>query len=204
MDLYRLLSSPTTTADPGSLASPATKSLYRHAWTLFCFIVLPAIYLGLLGEFTLGRKTIVPPSLVLTGACMLLFAGFAAMHLRRLARFPLALPAAWYFLAACLSGWHSVSHLHWIRGVMELALAFCFLFFPYFFLRNRRQLELSLKALVTLAAANVVFAILQAAFFSPARGLLEFLYRREDLWWIVGWGWRGRIAGNWVHPSYLG
>lgn len=204
MDPYRLLSPPATITAPGRLISGVTRGLYRHAWSWFCFLVLPAVYLGLLGEFTLGRKTIIPPSLVLVGACMLLFAGFAAMHLRRLARFPLALPVVWYVLAACLSGWHSVSHLHWIRGVMELALAFCFLFFPYFFLRNRRQLELCLKVLVLLAAANVSFAILQAVFFSPARGLLEFLYRREDLWWIVGWGWRGRIAGNWVHPSYLG
>lgn len=178
--------------------------MHRHAWKLFCFIVLPAIYLGLFGEFSVGGSTVVPPSLILVGGSMLLFAGFAAVHFRRLRRFPLVFPVAWYLLAVCLSGWHSVSHLHWTRGLIEVSLGFCFLLFPHFFLRNRRQLELCLNVLVALAISTVLFAILQAVAFPSIRGALTVLYRREDLWWIVGWGWRGRLAGNWVHPSYLG
>jgi O-antigen ligase len=87
---------------------------------------------------------------------------------------------------------------------MELGLAFCFLLFPCFFLHSRQQIELFLKTLVALAVVTVLFAVLQAAFFVPLRSLLQHLYHREDLWWIVGWGWRGRLAGSWVHPSYLG
>jgi O-antigen ligase len=135
---------------------------------------------------------------------MLLCVPFYALHFRRLQRFPLLLPMAWYFLAAYLSGYHSASHLHWLRGVLELGLAFCLLLFPYFFLRSRRDIELCLKVLVALAAGTVVFSIVQAVFFAPFRGVLQRLYRLQDLWWIVGWGWRGRLAGNWLHPSYLG
>ncbi|HKW26539.1 MAG TPA: O-antigen ligase family protein, partial [Terriglobales bacterium] len=176
----------------------------RHSWKVLCFLVLPALYLGMIREFSVGQGTIIPPSLVIVGACMLLCIPFYALHFRRLQRFPLLLPMVWYFLAACLSGYHSVSHLHWLRGVLELGLAFCLLLFPYFFLRSRRDIELCLNVLVTLAAATVVFSIAQAVFFAPLRGLLQRLYRLQDLWWIVGWGWRGRLAGNWLHPSYLG
>lgn len=178
--------------------------LRRNAWSFLCLFLLPVIYLGLLGEFAVGQGSVIPPSLVVLAPCMLLFTVFAAAHPRRLRRFPLLVPTAWYLLAACLSGWHSVSHLHWIRGLMELGLALCFLMFPYFFLRTRRQLELCLQMLVLLASGTVVFAVLQAVLFARFRGTLLHLYHREDLWWIVGWGWRGRLAGNWVHPSYLG
>lgn len=189
---------------PASLASGMSKTMHRHAWKLFCFIVLPAIYLGLLGEFSIGGRTVVPPSLILVGGSMLLFSGFAAMHFRRLLKFPLVLPVTWYLLAVSLSGWHSVSHLHWTRGLIEVLLGFCFLLFPHLFLRNRRQLELCLNVLVLLAISTVLFAILQTVAFASIRGALALVYRKEDLWWIVGWGWRGRLAGNWVHPSYLG
>jgi O-antigen ligase len=177
--------------------------LHRRCWSVLCLVLLPVIYLGLIREFAIGRS-IVPPSLIVVSAFMLLFAVFVAMHFHHLKTFPLLFPVAWYFLAVCLSGWHSVSHLHWIRGLLEVGLAFCFLLFPHFFLQTRRQVELCVKVLVFLAVATVCFAILQAVFFVPFRGLLSVLYRREDLWWIVGWGWRGRLTGNWVHPSYLG
>ena len=176
----------------------------RHSWQVLCFLVLPALYLGMIREFSIGHETIIPPSLAIVGGCMLLCGGFYAFHFRRLRRFPLLLPMVWYLLAACLSGWHSVSHLHWLRGVLELGLAFCLLLFPYFFLRSRREIELCLTLLVALAAATVVFSVTQAVFFAPLRGVLQRLYRLQDLWWIVGWGWRGRLAGNWLHPSYLG
>lgn len=192
------------TALPASQMKRATQLLRRQGWKSFCWLVVPAIYLGLFGEFSIGDGTILPPSLIVVGACMLLFVVFAAIHFRRLGHFSLLFPSAWYLFATCLSGWHSASHLHWIRGVMEVALAFCFLLFPYFFLRNRRQLELCLRVLVLLAVATVLFAVLQAVLFPFVRGVLASLYLREDLWWIVGWGWRGRLAGNWVHPSYLG
>ena len=175
-----------------------------RGWTLFCLFVLPAVYMGLFGEFTVGRSTIVAPSLVIAGVAMLLFTGFAVTQLRHVARLPLLVPVGCYFLAGCLSGLYSISPLHWIRGLLELALAFCFFYVPYFFLHNRRQLERCLNLLVVLAAATVLFAILQSVFFSSLRRVLEVLYRKEDLWWIVGWGWRGRMVGNWVHPSYLG
>lgn len=180
------------------------KLLRCQAWKSFCFIVLPAIYLGMLAEFSIGRQTVVPPSLILVGGAMLLFSVFAALHFHRLRKFPLLLPVALYLLAVCLSGWHSVSHLHWARGLMEVSLGFCFLLFPHFFLRNRRELDLCLNVLILLAISTVFFAILQALVFASVRGALALLYRREDLWWVVGWGWRGRLAGNWVHPSYLG
>lgn len=195
---------PMTTSHAPEDHVPETAAPGSRGWNLFCLLVLPAIYLGLFGEFTVGRGTIVPPSLIIAGVAMVLFTASAAMQVRHVRRLPLLFPVAWYFLAACLSGWHSVSHLHWIRGLLELALAFCFFYFPYFFLHNRRQLELFLKTLVLLAGATVVFAILQAAFFPSVRGVLSVLYRREDLWWIVGWGWRGRLVGNWIHPSYFG
>ena len=177
--------------------------LHRRCWRLLCLVLLPVIYLGLIREFAIGRS-IVPPSLIIVSAFMLLFAAFLATHFHHLKTFPLLFSVAWYFIAVCLSGWHSVSHLHWIRGLLEVGLAFCFLLFPYFFLQTRRQVELCLKVLVLLAVATVFFAILQAVFFVPFRGLLSVLYRKQDLWWIVGWGWRGRLTGNWVHPSYLG
>ena len=175
----------------------------RGCWSLLCLALLPVIYLGLIREFSIGGS-IIPPSLILVSAYMLLFAAFLATHFQHLKAFPLLFPVAWYFLAVCLSGWHSVSHLHWMRGMLEVGLAFCFLLFPYFFLQTRRQVELCLKVLVLLAVVTVFFAILQSVFFVPLRGVLSVLYRREDLWWIVGWGWRGRLTGNWMHPSYLG
>ncbi|MGE5204116.1 MAG: hypothetical protein ACM3PW_00765 [Chlamydiota bacterium] len=178
-------------------------TLRHRCWKLFCLALPPVIYLGLIHEFAIGRS-IIPPSLIIVSAFMLLFAAFLATHFHHLKTFPLLFPVAWYFLAVFLSGWHSVSHLHWIRGLLEVGLAFCFLLFPYFFLQTRWQVELCLKVLVLLAIATVFFAILQAVFFAPLRGVLSVLYRREDLWWIVGWGWRGRLTGNWVHPSYLG
>ena len=195
---------PVTATALSAILERAPRLLRRHGWESLCWVVVPAIYLGLFGEFSIGGGTILPPSLIIVGACMLLFVAFAAIHFRRVGHFPLLFPVAWYLLAACLSGWHSASHLHWIRGVMEVALAFCFLLFPYFFLRNRRQLESCLKMVVLLAAATVLFAVLQAVLFPFVRSGLALLYLREDLWWIVGWGWRGRMAGNWVHPSYLG
>lgn len=176
----------------------------RHSWKLLCFLVLPALYLGMIREFSVGRGTIIPPSLVIASAGVLLCVPFYALHFRRLRRFSLLLPMVWYFLAACLSGYRSVSHLHWLRGVLELGLAFCLLLFPYFSLRSRRDIELCLKVVLALATATVVFSITQAVFFAPLRGVLQHLYRLQDLWWIVGWGWRGRLAGNWLHPSYLG
>ncbi|HKW25062.1 MAG TPA: O-antigen ligase family protein, partial [Terriglobales bacterium] len=176
----------------------------RYPWRVLCFLVLPALYMGMIREFSVGQGTIIPPSLVIVGAFALLCGAFYAFHLLRLRRFPLLFPMAGYFLAACLSGWHSVSHLHWLRGVMELGIAFCFLLFPYYFLQRRQQLELCLETVVALAVTTVVFAILQVVFFVPLRGVLQHLYRLQDLWWIVGWGWRGRLAGNWLHPSYLG
>ena len=176
----------------------------RYPWKVLCFLVLPAVYLGMIREFSVGQGTIIPSSLVIVGASMFIGGAYYALHFRRLRRFPLLFPMAWYFLAACLSGWHSVSHLHWLRGVLELGLAFCFLLFPYFFLQRRQQLQLCLRIVVALAVAAVVFAILQVLFFVPLRGVLQHLYRLQDLWWIVGWGWRGRLAGNWQHPSYLG
>jgi O-antigen ligase len=188
-----------------AVSIPAARSaVARHSWKLLCLVLLPVIYWGLFREFAIGRGSIVAPSLLVIGACMFLFAVFMLTNVRRLKRFPLLFQMACYFLAACLSGVHSISYLHWARGVLELGLAFCFLLYPYFFLSDRRQVELSLKVLVVLAAGTVVFAILQAVLFSPLRGMVSALYRREDLWWIVGWGWRGRLAGNWVHPSYLG
>lgn len=204
MDFFWLLFPLASIAAPAYPTAASGGAWRRYPWTVFCLLVLPVVYLGMIREFRVGQGSLIPPSLVIVGGSMLLFGAFVAFQLRRLQGFPLLFPMALYFLAACLSGWHSVSHLHWFRGVTELALAFCFLLFPYFFLHSRRQIELCLKALVALATATVLFAILQAAFFVPLRGVLQHLYLREDLWWIVGWGWRGRLAGNWVHPSYLG
>jgi O-antigen ligase len=191
-------------AAPAYPIAAASGAWQRYPWKVLCFLLLPTFYLGMIREFSVGQGTIIPPSLVIAGACMLLCVPFYALHFRRLQRFPLLFPMAWYFIAACLSGWHSVSHLHWLRGVMELGLAFCFLLFPYYFLQHRREIELCLTALVALATGTVVFSVMQAVFFVPLRGLLQHLYRLQDLWWIVGWGWRGRLAGNWLHPSYLG
>jgi len=202
--LFWLLFPLAVVAAPANPVAAAGGVWQRRSWKVLCFVVLPALYLGMFREFAIGRGTIVPPSLVIVGSCMLLCIPFYALHFRRLRRFPLLLPVAWYFLAACISGYHSVSHLHWLRGVLELGLAFCLLLLPYFFLHSRREIELCLKVLVALATATVVFSMAQAVFFAPLRGLLQRLYRLQDLWWIVGWGWRGRLAGNWLHPSYLG
>jgi O-antigen ligase len=191
-------------AAPAAPVAAAGGAWRRYPWKVLCFLVLPAIYMGMIREFSVGQRTIIPPSLVIVGAFVFLCGAFYAFHFRRVQRFPLFFPMAWYLLAACLSGWHSVSHLHWMRGVMELGIAFCFLLFPYYFLQRRREIELCLNALVALAAVTVVFSVMQAVFFVPLRGLLQHLYRLQDLWWIVGWGWRGRLAGNWLHPSYLG
>lgn len=204
MAFFWLLFPLAVVAAPAHHVTAAGGVWQRHSWKVLCLLVLPALYLGMIREFSIGQGTIIPPSLVIVGACMLLCIPFYALHFPRLRRFPLLLPMLWYFLAACLSGYHSVSHLHWLRGVLELGLAFCLLLFPYFFLRSRRDIELCLNVLVTLAAATVVFSIAQAVFFGPLRGLLQRIYRLQDLWWIVGWGWRGRLAGNWLHPSYLG
>jgi O-antigen ligase len=202
--LFWLLFPLAVVAAPAYPIVAAGDAWQRYPWKVLFFLLLPALYLGMIREFSVGQGTIVPPSLVVVGTFMFLCGTFYALHFRRLQRFPLLLPMAWYFLAACLSGWHSVSHLHWLRGVMEIGLAFCFLLFPYYFLHGRREIELCLKAVVALAVGTVVFSIIQAAFFVPLRGLLQHLYRPQDLWWIVGWGWRGRLAGNWLHPSYLG
>ena len=190
-------------AIPAVSIPAASSTVARHSWKFLCLVLLPVIYCGLFREFTIG-SSIVAPSLIVVGACMFLFSVFMVTQVRRLRRFPLLIPAVCYFLAACLSGLHSVSHLHWIRGVLELGLAVCFLLYPYFFLNNDRQVQLVLRVLVALAAGTVVFALLQTVLFAPLRSVVSALYRREDLWWIVGWGWRGRLAGNWVHPSYLG
>ncbi len=204
MAFFWLLFPLAVVAAPAYNVAAAGRVWQRYPWKTLCFLLLPALYLGMIREFLIGQGTVIPPSLVIVGACMLLCVPFYALHFRRLQRFPLLFPMTWYFLAACLSGWHSVSHLHWLRGVLELGLAFCLLLLPFFFLHSRREIELCLKVLVSLAAANVAFSIMQAVFFASFRGVLQHLYRLQDLWWIVGWGWRGRLAGNWLHPSYLG
>ncbi|HKC70041.1 MAG TPA: hypothetical protein VKB60_00395, partial [Terriglobales bacterium] len=204
MAFFWLLFPLAVVAAPTNPVSAAGGVWQRYSWKVLCFLVLPALYLGMIREFVIGQGTIIPPSLVIVGVCMLLCVGFYVLHFRRLRRFPLLLPMAWYFLAACLSGYHSASHLHWLRGVLELGLAFCLLLLPYFFLHSRKEMELCLKVLLALAAATVVLSIGQAVLFAPFRGVLQRLYRLQDLWWIVGWGWRGRLAGNWLHPSYLG
>ncbi|HEX6905436.1 MAG TPA: hypothetical protein VF154_02415, partial [Terriglobales bacterium] len=84
------------TALPASQMKRATQLLRRQGWKSFCWLVVPAIYLGLFGEFSIGDGTILPPSLIVVGACMLLFVVFAAIHFRRLGHFSLLFPSAWY------------------------------------------------------------------------------------------------------------
>lgn len=176
--------------------------LERYGWGFLCYFLLPACFLGFIGAFTFHKKTIITPSLLLVGGSMIVVAGLA-FRWGKLRNFPLFWPLVGYLGAVILSGIPSVSRLHWARGLLEVGLAFCFLLYPYFFLRNRRQLDRCLYVLIALAVAAVTFAALQIFYFNSLPRLMKALYRVPDIWWIWNWTAEGRMVGNWIHPGFL-
>ena len=184
-------------------APPLPKMQQRYAWDYLCYVLLPVTFLGFIGAFTVGKKTIVTPSLLVVGASTVVVALFALRHWSQLKNFPLLWPMAGYLAAVILSGIHSISHLHWLRGVLETGVSFCFVVYPYFFLRNRQQLLRGIHVLIALGVLTVSFVFLQTFWFNEMPRFMRVLYRVQDIWWISSWTAGGRVVGNWIHPGFL-
>jgi len=178
----------------------------RRAWFLLCCVVVPAIGAGELWTVEIGDGTLINPSLIVVALCAIGF--FLAVLIlikdQSFWQLPLVGSFAAFWLAILLSVSHSVSMLHWARGLLEALLGFAFFAYPYVYLRNRRQLGLCLRVLTWLAAFTVIFGLLQYIVFDSVRSFFPFLYSRLEIPWIEEWQAQGRMVANWVHPSNFG
>jgi len=168
-------------------------------------MVIPLIGAGELWTFQVGAGTLIAPSLIVVAACAIAF--FLAVLCTKDESFwqlPLVGSFAAFWLAILLSVIHSVSLLHWARGLLEAILGFAFFAYPCVYLKNARQLDLCLRVLVCLAAVTVIFGLLQYAFFDYFRNLFPLLYNQLEIPFIEEWQANGRMVANWVHPSDLG
>jgi len=172
---------------------------------LLCYVVIPAIGAGELWTFKVGAGTLIAPSLVVVAVCGIGF--FLAILFAKDHPFwqlPLLGAFAAFWIAILLSLVHSVSVLHWARGLLEAILGSAFFAFPYLYLKDRRQLHLCLRVLIWLAAFTVIFGLLQFALFDYFRNLFPFLYTQSEIPFIEEWQAQGRMVANWVHPSDFG
>jgi len=174
----------------------------RRAWSLLCFLVIPAIGLGELGRFETNSGTLIAPSLIVVAVWA---AGFFITVLsekdQSLWRLPLVGAFAIYLLSIALSVINSVSVLHWARGLLEASLGYAFFVCPILYLRNRKQLNACLRVLVALAVITVLFGVIQYVAFESVRDLFPLMYADKEIPWIEHWQEAGRMVANWVHPS---
>lgn len=185
------------------LSSALALAVRRHAWSILCVAILPAIFTGYWSEFRVGA-TLIVPSFLVCGLWLFWAANPLFFEQPKLREFPLFWPAAIYWGAIVLSAAHAVSLLHWARGLLDVSLGLGFFLYPYYHLRTRRELDRCLKVLIGLAAFAVVFGVLQDWLFGALRGLLSTLYAAPDWVWVQNWHYQGRMVSNWLHPSYVG
>jgi O-antigen ligase len=177
----------------------------RWAWFLLCWVVIPAIGAGELWTAEIGNGTLIAPSLIIVALCAIgFFLAVLFIKDQSLWQLPLVGSFAAFWLAVLLSVIHSVSVLHWARGLLEAILGFAFFAYPYVYLKNRRQLGLCLRVLIWLAAFTVIFGLLQYTVFDSVRSLFPFIYSRPEIPIIEEWQAQGRMVANWVHPSDFG
>lgn len=190
----------------GSLIAVGLTSLVpRKAWILLCCLVVPAIGGGELWTLQTGAGTLIAPALLVVAAWAMAF--FLVVLFGKEESFwqlPLVGAFAVFWLAILLSVIHSVSVLHWARGLLEAILGFAFFIYPWVYLKNRNQLDFCLRGLVLLAALTVIFGVLQSAFFDYFRNWFPFLYTQSEIPVIEEWQAQGRMVANWVHPSDFG
>jgi len=174
----------------------------RRAWSLLCFLVIPAIGLGQLGRFETNSGTLISPSLIVVAVWA---AGFFMTVLseedQSLWRLPLVGAFAIYLLSIVLSVINSVSVLHWARGLLEASLGYAFFVCPILYLKNREQLNVCLRVLVGLAVITVLFGVFQYIAFESLRDLFPLFYSAKEIPFIEHWQEARRMVANWVHPS---
>lgn len=189
----------------GLLTVGLTRLMRRRAWLLLCCVVIPAIGAGELWVVETGGGTLIAPSLFVVSMCAIAFF-LAALFVKdqSLWHLPLIGSFAAFWIAILLSVIHSVSVLHWARGLLEAILGFAFFAYPCVYLRNRQQLSLCLRVLIWLAALTVVFGLLQYTLFDSLRGFFPSMYSGLEIPMIDEWQANGRMVANWVHPSNFG
>lgn len=186
-----------------ALCSPLALVSLRRSWNILVFAIIPIIFLGYCWQLQVG-ETLVVPSLLLVSVWMFWVANPVLLSGRRLRQFPQFWPVTLYYLALLASLWHSVSVLHWGRGLLETSIGLAFFLHPYYFMKSESDLDTLLKIFTGFAGLAVVFALFQHLFFPFMEGTLRLFYSASDIDTIVEWRDEGRMVGNWLHPSYLG
>lgn len=186
-----------------ALAAPLGLMVPKYSWRVFTLVVIPAVFLGYWWEFAIADVLVVP-SLLFVAVWAFWMGNPLIFKGSRLRQFPLFWPMIATLVGIFVSVAHSVSTIHWVRGLLEVSLGLAFLIYPFCFLKAESELNDLLQILLGLGALTAVLAIMQRTLPSVLGTALTFFYSTSDRGTILEWRDQGRMVANWLHPSYLG
>lgn len=177
--------------------------LRRWPQQVLCWIILPSLAVGALGTFEVGGGTVVTPTQLLLVLVIGMYAlGCLTQH--RASELPLWKSFGAYWAVVVLSVLPAVNRFHWLRGLLDLTLAYGCLVYAYFELRTRAQLERVLKIQVALGVACSLFGFLQYWFIDSVRSLFGLLYADFQIQTIESRFVQGYGTSNWAEPADFG